>query len=117
MLEEIGPIASLKRSWNLIKGYFWPTLGRIFLVSFIAGFVAGFIGGFIAGITGVTAFAMADNETGSMILIAITTGLTTLASGLVTPLTATYETLMYADLRIRKENFAAVLMQASVQPQ
>ena len=60
---------------------------------------------------------MADNETGSMILIAITTGLTTLASGLVTPLTATYETLMYADLRIRKENFAAVLMQASVQPQ
>lgn len=117
VLEEIGPIASLKRSWNLSKGYFWPTLGRIFLVSFIAGFIAGFIGGFIGGLTGVTAFAMADNETGSMIFLAITTGLTTLASGLVTPLTATYETLMYADLRIRKENFAAVLMQASVQPQ
>ena len=117
VLEEIGPIASLKRSWNLSKGYFWPTLGRIFLVSFVASFIAGFIGGFIGGITGVTAFAMADNGTGSMIFLAITTGLTTLASGLVTPLTATYETLMYADLRIRKENFAAVLMQASAQPQ
>lgn len=117
VLEEIGPIASLKRSWNLSKGYFWPTLGRIFLVTFIAGFIAGFIGGFIGGLTGVTAFAMADNETGSTILLAITTGLITFASGLVTPLTATYETLMYADLRIRKENFAAVLMQASVQPQ
>ena len=117
VLEEIGPIASLKRSWNLSKGYFWPTLGRIFLVTFVAGFIAGFIGGFIGGITGVTAFAMADNGTGSMIFLAITTGLTTFASGLVMPLTATYETLMYADLRIRKENFAAVLMQASAQPQ
>ena len=117
VLEEIGPIASMKRSWNLSKGYFWPTLGRIFLITFVAGFIAGFIGGFIGGITGVTAFARADNGTGSMILVAITTGLTTFASGLVMPLTATYETLMYADLRIRKENFAAVLMQASVQPQ
>ena len=117
VLEEIGPIASLKRSWNLSKGYFWPTLGRLLVVSVVAGFIAGFIGGFVGGFAGVVMVATADSDTGSTIVLAVTAGLTTLASGLVTPLTATYQTLVYADLRIRKENFAAVLIQASAQPQ
>ena len=117
VLEEIGPIAALKRSWNLSAGYFWPTLGRLLLVSVVAGFIAGFIGGFVGGFAGVAMVATADSETGSAIVLAVTAGLTTLASGLVTPLTATYQTLVYADLRIRKENFAAVLIQASAQPQ
>ena len=117
VLEEIGPVAALKRSWSLIKDYFWSTLGRIILVSLVAGFIAGFIGGFIGVFGGIALFSTADNDTGSMIVAAVMAGLTTLASGVVMPLTATYETLMYADLRIRKENFAAVLLQASAQPQ
>lgn len=83
----------------------------------VAGFIAGFIGGFVGGFAGVAMVATADSDTGSTIVLAVTAGLTTLASGLVTPLTATYQTLVYADLRIRKENFAAVLIQASAQPQ
>jgi len=117
VLEEIGPIAALKRSWTLSNGYFWQTLGRLLLISVVASFIAGFIGGFVGGFAGAAMFAAADSETGSTIVLAVTAGLTTLVSGLVTPLTATYETLVYADLRIRKENFAAVLIQASTQPQ
>ena len=114
VLEEIGPIASLKRSWSLVKGELWPTVGRYILMSFIVGFIGGFIGTFIGIIGGVLSLAVTNDPDGT-VAVAITTIFVTLGSSLMLPLSASYQTLMYTDLRIRKENFAVVLAQAGAQ--
>lgn len=116
VLEEIGPVASLKRSWSLVKGEFWPTLGRFLLMNLVIGFIGGFIGFVIGFIGGLVSF-VATSDPSSPIGLAISMFFVMLGSGLLLPFSAAFETLMYTDLRIRKENFAAVLAQAGAQQQ
>ena len=116
VLEEIGPVASLKRSWSLVKGEFWPTLGRFLLMNLVIGFIGGFIG-FIIGLIGGLFTLAVTNDPSSPIGLAISMFFVMLGSGLLLPFSAAFETLMYTDLRIRKENFAAVLAQAGAQQQ
>ena len=114
VLEEIGPVASLKRSWSLVKGEFWPTLGRYLLLNLVIGFIGGFVGFVIGLIGGLVTLAVTSDPT-SPIGLAISMFFVMLGSGLLLPFSASFETLMYTDLRIRKENFAAVLAQAGAQ--
>ncbi|WP_418912264.1 glycerophosphoryl diester phosphodiesterase membrane domain-containing protein [Actinomyces bouchesdurhonensis] len=114
VLEEIGPVASLKRSWSLVKGEFWPTLGRYLLLNLIIGFIGGFVG-FVIGLIGGLVTLAVTSAPSSPIGLAISMFFVMLGSGLLLPFSASFETLMYTDLRIRKENFAAVLAQAGAQ--
>lgn len=114
VLEEIGPVASLKRSWSLVKGEFWPTLGRYLLLNIIVGFIGGFVGFAIGLIGGLVTIAV-TSDSSSPLGLAISMFFVMLGSGLLLPFSASFETLMYTDLRIRKENFAAVLAQAGAQ--
>ena len=114
VLEEIGPVASLKRSWSLVKGEFWPTLGRYLLLNLIIGFIGGFVG-FVIGLIGGLVTLALTSDPSSPIGLAISMFFVMLGSGLLLPFSASFETLMYTDLRIRKENFAAVLAQAGAQ--
>ena len=114
VLEEIGPVASLKRSWSLVKGEFWPALGRYLLLNIIVGFIGGFIG-FVIGLIGSLVTMAVTSDPLSPIGMAISTFFVMLGSGLLLPFSAAFETLIYTDLRIRKENFAAVLAQAGAQ--
>ena len=114
VLEEIGPVASLKRSWSLVKGEFWPTLGRYLLLNLIIGFIGGFVG-FVIGLIGSLVTMAVTSDPLSPIGLAISMFFVMLGSGLLLPFSASFETLMYTDLRIRKENFAAVLAQAGAQ--
>lgn len=114
VLEEIGPVASLKRSWSLVKGEFWPTLGRFLLMNLLIGFIGGFLGFVIGLIGGLVTVVVTSNPT-SPIGLAISMFFVMLGSGLLLPFSAAFETLIYTDLRIRKENFAAVLAQAGAQ--
>jgi len=116
VLEEIGPVASLKRSWSLVKGEFWPTLGRFLLLNLAVSFIGGFIGFVIGLIGGLVSFA-ATSDPSSPVGSAITMFFVMLGSSLLLPFSASFETLMYTDLRIRKENFASVLAQAGAQQQ
>ena len=114
VLEEIGPVASLKRSWSLVKGEFWPTLGRYLLLNLIIGFIGGFVG-FVIGLIGGLVTLAVTSDPSSPIGLAISMFFVMLGSGLLLPFSASFETLMYTDLRIRKENFASVLAQAGAQ--
>ena len=116
VLEEIGPVASLKRSWSLVKGEFWPTLGRFLLLNLVVGFIGGFIG-FVIGLIGGLASFAATSDPSSPVGSAIAMFFVMLGSSLLLPFSASFETLMYTDLRIRKENFASVLAQAGAQQQ
>ena len=114
VLEEIGPVASLKRSWSLVTGEFWPTLARSLLLDIVVGFIGGFVG-FVIGLIGTVITMAVASDPLSPIGLAISMFCVMLGSGLLLPFSAAFETLMYTDLRIRKENFAAVLAQAGSQ--
>ena len=116
VLEEIGPIDSLKRSWSLVKGEFWPTLGRVLLLNIVVTFIGGFLGFIIGIIGGIFVVAVSSDPT-NPVAMAISTFFIMLGSSLLLPFSAAFETLIYTDLRIRKENFVAVLVQAGAQQQ
>ena len=85
-------------------------------MNLIVGFIGGFIG-FVIGLIGGLASVVLTSDPSSPVGSAIAMFFVMLGSSLLLPFSASFETLMYTDLRIRKENFAAVLAQASAQQQ
>ena len=96
------------------------TFGRLFLISFITSFIAGMINQVLGSVLSIVMFATIDpsaqNPFGSTSFIAsaaLLVGIQTLSYALIVPITSAYQTLMYVDERIRRENFAIILAQAS----
>lgn len=97
MAEDIGPIRGLGRSWNLVKGMWWRTFG-IILIAIIAYIIIDLALLALFGV--VTALIPAINtDTRS----GLATAATTLVDALVAPLFPIILTLLYFDLRVRKE--------------
>lgn len=97
VIEGKGPIAGLGRSWNLVTGSWWRVLGIGLVIAIIAILAAivisapvGIIGGLALG-------------GGSGALVTTLGG--AVASALVTPFIYAAVTLIYFDLRVRKEGF------------
>ena len=119
VLEEKGPIEAVKRSWALTSGSFWVTLGRVILINVVVGFIAGLIVQVIGIIAAIVMFTILgdpsdpSNVWSTIILYGVISALQMLAYSLVVPILAAYQTLMYVDEKIRKENFAPLLAHAS----
>ena len=119
VLEEKGPIEAVKRSWALTSGSFWVTLGRVILINVVVGFIAGMIVQIIGIIAVIVMFTILgdpsspSNVWSTIILYGVISSLQMLAYSLVVPILAAYQTLMYVDEKIRKENFAPLLAHAS----
>ena len=97
VIEGKGPIAGLGRSWSLVTGSWWRVFGIglvIALVIIVAALVISIPIGIIGGIAG--------GAEGAGIVGSIATALTTI---LVTPFAYIAGTLIYFDLRVRKEGF------------
>ena len=96
VVEELGPVAGVRRSWGLVRRRFWPVLGISLLaglISFLVAGALGFVPSFVALFFGL--------EYGWVILAA--GGI--LASLVSEPIVAIAATLIYFDLRIRTEGF------------
>ncbi|HEY6792289.1 MAG TPA: glycerophosphoryl diester phosphodiesterase membrane domain-containing protein [Trebonia sp.] len=109
MLERLRPLASLGRSWRLVRGSAWRVFGITLVTNIIFGMVALAIR---------TPF---DLVGGSQLHPTIANMLASgagdvIASTLTTPLTAAIAVLLYADLRMRKEGMAAALQAAAAAP-
>ena len=116
VLEEKGPIEAVKRSWALTSGSFWVTLGRVILINVVVGFIAGMIVQIIGVIAAIFMFTILSDPSNvwlTIILYGVISALQMLAYSLVVPILAAYQTLMYVDEKIRKENFAPLLAHAS----
>jgi hypothetical protein len=95
MAEDIGPIRGLGRSWNLVKGSWWRTLGILLIVGIlqtIISYALVILFGLIAAIVSAGDFRAALVQIGG-----------TLLSALVSPITTIAVVLLYFDLRVRKE--------------
>ena len=107
VLEGLGPIDALKRSWSLSKGSFWRILGRIWLIGIVTGLISGVLGAVVGAILGVGANA-ADSVG---MLVAFSAFVSALLSAVVIPVQSSFYTLMYLDERMRKENLAPMIAQ------
>ncbi|MCB0916602.1 MAG: glycerophosphoryl diester phosphodiesterase membrane domain-containing protein [Actinobacteria bacterium] len=105
-LEDSNPIVAMKRSWRLVKGAFWRTLGIVLLGSIVAQAV----GSIAASPFTLLGGAGGEITTWSVFGLAIAGMITTLVA---LPFVAGVTALVYIDRRIRTENLAPVLQAAA----
>jgi hypothetical protein len=106
LLERMGPWASLRRSFQLVRGRWWATAGAL-VVGYL---LIAVIGALLQGVIMVVPSVLADGNTLVSALGAVVGG--TVASALTTPYSAAVVTLVYFDLRVRKEGLDLQLLAA-----
>jgi len=105
-IEELGPIASLKRSWALTKGAFWRTLGYYLLASLAISALSSMVSGILQ--IGMVPFmsSMENAQSSAEVLAYLTAmiplmGFAVLAQSLLqlltTPFLYVYTSAMYID--------------------
>lgn len=104
LVERLGPTAALGRSRRLIKGRWWPAFGVLLLATIIAGLVGGAITGLL------TAVALQSSNPSVLFAVTISTAAAIVSEILVRPFNATVTTVLYFDLRIRREGYDLQVM-------
>jgi hypothetical protein len=103
LMEDVRGRRALGRSRQLVKGRWWPTFGIIVLGSLLVGIVSFAITGALQAI------ALTDPENDLVSVVLGTIG-GTAAATLTTPFQAAFVTVLYFDLRVRKEGFDLQLL-------
>ena len=111
LTEGLKGRRALGRSRQLVKGRFWPTFGVVVLGAILVGIVQGAL----AGLAGAASFSEGPDTFASYTAETIAT---VVGSLIATPLTAAFITVLYFDLRVRKEAFDLQLLaeQIGVEP-
>ncbi len=102
LLEDRRGWSAMKRSRELVKGRFWPTVAVLLLVLLLTAVVQMVFLGILTALVSVT-----GNEVAQAVADAIGQ---TASSALTTPLSAAILTVLYFDLRVRKEGFDLELL-------
>jgi hypothetical protein len=105
VLERVSGWHGLQRSWNLISGRFWPTFGRIALLWVIATIISSVV----AAIFEVPGGLLFPNNSFVFDQVA-----SAIAAVFVGPITYIGVTLLYYDIRIRKEGFDIEMLARSL---
>lgn len=104
MVEGHRATAALRRSRALVRGFWWRVLGIELMLSILV-FLIGVVPSFIMGLL------IRFLQMGQIPIISIIVPIVALAMGIIaTPITLTGKTLLYFDLRIRKEAFDIEMM-------
>jgi hypothetical protein len=113
VLEGLGSVAALGRSWRLVQGSWWRVLGVLVLTAMITGLLTAVVSVPVGLLT--TAIAGLDPSTAAVV---VSSGVTSVIAGIVTwPFTAAVSGLLYIDLRMRKERLDLALVAATGRPQ
>lgn len=110
ILENVGVLDGIRRSWRLTKGSFWRVLGILVLAALIQGAVGALLGGVTGALTGLITVTAPDQVA---LASALSTFLSALLSALILPFTAAVTALTYIDLRMRHEGLDVELRQAA----
>ncbi|WP_146069553.1 hypothetical protein [Arthrobacter sp. B0490] len=115
MLEGTGPWTSIKRSWALTRGNWWRTFGIVLLTSIIVSIIASVISAPLTfAVSLIVGFGSTTSATpdvlDSLPVLLATQAITALFSAIGYAFQAGVTSLLYVDLRIRREGFDVVLM-------
>lgn len=116
--ESLGALASLKRSWVLTRGSWWRMFGILLLCSLVVGVAVSVLSTPLSILGGVAVPLMSPGNPGEMgpavqAILLLTYGVSYLSAGLGAGYLAVVASLLYADLRIRREGMDVVLMAES----
>lgn len=110
LLEPVGVLGALGRSWQLTSGAFWRTFG-IALLTILVTQVAGGMLGIPFGIIGeIARTATGEGEVGLLVYLTCTALSSVMSAAFVAPFTSAVTTLQYVDLRMRKEGYDVELL-------
>lgn len=104
LVEGAGPWRSLRRSRQLVRGRWWGTLGVAVVGSLLVSVVSLAVGGLLVGV------AFANPARNTVTGFVLNTLAATLGSMIATPAAAAFVTVLYIDLRVRKEGFDLLLL-------
>jgi hypothetical protein len=104
MLEGAGPLEAFSRSRQLARGSGPRIIGIIFLTGIIVGIVGGLLGGVVGGVLGL----LTHNDQRAVMVASDVMQI------LIVPLQPVVLTLLYYDLRIRKEGFDIEMLAAEL---
>src|SRR5829696_3164685 len=99
LLERAGPVASLRRSLGLVSGRWWTTAGVLLVGQLLVGLVGALLQGIVMSIPA----SLSDGEHVAGAIGMALGG--TLATAITAPCSAAIVTLLYMDLRVRKDHF------------
>jgi len=111
MLDNTSAVDALKRSYNLTTGYWWRVLGFWILIAFIVGMIQNLLG---LGFQLIDFILSSIKTIPAYVPIAIGGVFLTIITLVTQPLVTIAQTLIYYDLRIRKEGFDLLVLAASM---
>lgn len=102
-IEQADPIAAIRRSWSLSRGFWWPTFGRL-LMLYLIGIPVSLLGQglMVAPIAGLTRSDGTVNLAGFSVTLLIAVLLTAVVNFLYQAFSQIYVTIMYLDARRRE---------------
>jgi len=95
--EGIGPVKALGRSWNLVRDNWWRTVGILIIVTIMASLIQTALAFLFGGVAAVVPGLSDDLRAG------VVTTVTAIVDALVGAITPIAITMLYLDLRVRKE--------------
>jgi len=107
VVEGLGATDAMNRSWNLTKGHRWKVFG-VLLVSVVVVYMMTIAAGVVAGLFGI--FAASDSMAGLVLLGVVTAVL----SVFIYPFIYCSVTVLYYDLRVRKEAFDLEVLESQL---
>jgi len=105
VLENLGPLAGLRRSQALTDGHTWRIIGILLALGVFLFLLTSIPEGIAAAITFLVATDFVTNPTAYAIITALQTLVSMVSNILVLPLGLAVLTLLYFDLKVRKEGF------------
>ena len=112
VMEGVGVVTSLKRSWVLVRRSWWRVLGILILSAIITSLLTTVV---TIPITLIATLIGGFSE--SLVPTVLASGVATLVAGIITlPFSAAVTGLLYIDLRMRREALDIELVSAGVQP-
>jgi hypothetical protein len=104
LIEGQGGFKALGRSRHLVSGRWWGTFG----VALVGWAMAAIIGGGLAAL--VAALSLTRSAQGDVVAFVVSTAAGLVSSLVTTPAVAAFATVLYIDLRVRKEGFDLLLL-------
>jgi hypothetical protein len=104
LLEGQGGFKALGRSRHLVSGRWWGTFG----VALVGTVMTAIIGSVLALL--IAALSLTRSDQGDIVAFIASTASGTVASLITTPAAAAFATVLYIDLRVRKEGFDLLLL-------
>lgn len=113
VLERVGPIKAMKRSWSLTTGRFWMIFSILLVATLITSVIQQVLTGPLSFILPLASFnSSGPSEALVLVLFGVATYLGLLLS---TVFLASVTAIIYTDQRMRREGFDLVLSQAAQQ--